>query len=1112
MASFCIRCGTAMARQEDHCPSCGEAALQQCQGCGASAPREARFCAACGSALTGVLAGAPAAGARPARVVEPSERKLVTVMFVDMIGSLASIRDADPEEAHELFSRVLGAMTEAVHSCGGTVVRTLGDGLMVLFGAPAAREDHAIGACHAALRIIAAVGEIRSPLATPNVRIGLHSGLVVVGPSATDLGVDYDAVGAAVHIAARLQQAAGAGKAVMTADTRNLVAGEMLTLSLGPLALKGLDAPVDIFELQGLAPRLNSGRAEGGAADSAGTFVGRASELAELDGALRAAQLGKGRFAAVVGEAGIGKTRLIEQFMHRHAGQVSQFRVTPDRFADTIPFHALRNLIAAMLGIAGLEGERRQTFLLQHLDRLGLGDDELRVPLCDLLECGPLPGYWSDLDPALRGQMTAAAIRGLILAESRQRLLLLAIDNIERADSATLAAIGLLAAAVGSHAILLVVSHRPDFQHGWSGMEAFRPLKLDSFSAAESDELVDRLVAADAPGPLRRQLAAWSHGNPLFLHEAVNSMVDAGLLSGAAGERQLHGDADQVVPPASVAAMISERIDRLPARSKRILLTASVLGEQFPLALLQAIAGEDAGHLEDALAALVAQDFLRQIARLPGLAFGFRHAVFQEVCYASLLKKRRRELHAVALAALERDDSGAATAALAGPLAHHAFRGGQWERAVDYCRAAGQRALSLSANREAARHFENAITALGRADPQERRLADAIDLQLELRAALVPLLQLEHVGRILADSHARAQKLGDCVRLARITGFMAGHAYLTERPQRAVTLSLEAMRLARRCGQRELQMAPVIYLGQALHALGRFRRSVSMLQRNLRAEPLPDPRATLGLPSLPAVMTARWIALSLAELGHFRAAEQYASQSDKAGQTGWRPFDQVYSHSALGFLMLLRGDYDQACEHSEAALFIAERRDLPFMIPVVASQLGLLLGYRGEHDRGLRLARRAVRAAEDIGIAAGRSRWHARLGEACLLAGDHGEALRQAEMALDIAGHNGEAGYACYARRLRGRIALDGGGRDAAGLRQARMDFLGAAHDARRLGMAPLLGKCELDLAEVARRGGRISLAARHAAQALGMFRRLGMPAWEARALQEQEMLARRVA
>lgn len=1102
MAGFCIRCGAALTRHDGQCPACGEAALRSCAQCGAAVPRQARFCAGCGAALAPVAA--PAIARAPS--AQPSERKLVTVMFVDMIGSLASIRDADPEEAHELFSRVLGAMTDAVHSCGGTVVRTLGDGLMVLFGAPAAREDHAIGACHAALRIIDAVGRIRSPLATPNVRIGLHSGLVVVGPSANDIGVDYDAVGVAVHIAARLQQTAAPGRAVMTAATRDLVAHEMLTASLGPKLLKGLDEPVEVFELHGIARQRGADGQE-----TAGTFVGRASELAELAGALRSAQLGKGRFIAIVGEAGIGKTRLIERFMDEQAAQIRQYRVTPDRFADTIPFHAMRNLIAAMLGINGTEAEQRQPLLLPHLDGLGLMQEDIRVPLCALLEAGPLPDYWDDLDPSLRGQMTAAAIRSLITAESTRHPLLLAIDNIERADSATLTAIDLLGNVVGSHAILLIVSHRPDFDRDWHRMEGFRPLQLGSFSPREADELVDRLIAADAPQPLRRQLGEWSQGNPLFLHEAVNSMVDAGLLTGAPGERRLQDDAMQVAPPASIAAMIAERIDRLPARHKRILLTASVLGEQFPLSLLQAIAGPDAAGLEDSLAALVAQDFLRPLARQSEPAFGFRHAVFQEVCYASLLKKRRRELHAIALAALERGEQLAGGATLAGPLAHHAFRGGQWERAVGYCRAAGQRALSLSANREAARHFENAINALGRADPQEKRLADAIDLQLELRAALVPLLQLDKVGRILADSHARAQRLGDGVRLARITGFMAGHAYLTDRPQRAVTLALDALRLARRSGEAELQMAPVIYLGQALHALGRFRRSIAMLQRNLRAAPLPDPRATLGLPSLPGVMTARWIALSLAELGHFRAAEDYAGRSDRAGQTGSRPFDQVYSHSALGFLMLLRGDYEQAREHSEAAFFIAERRDLPFMIPVVASQLGLLLAYGGEPERGLQLARRAVRAAEDIGIAAGRSRWHARLGEVCLLAGDRGEALRQAEMALDIAGHNGEAGYACYARRLRGRISLESGSDDAA-LRQARIDFLAAAHDARRLQMAPLAAKCELDLAEVARRSGRASLAARHVARALAAFRQLGMPGWEARARQQQAMLEPRAA
>ena len=1087
---FCADCGAPVAQEAERCAACGRPAPATCARCGRAHPAGARFCSSCGAA---VGAGPKA----PASPLSAEERKYVTIMFVDMIDSLSAIRDFDPEEAQELFADAIALMSEAVHAFSGTVMRTMGDGLMALFGAPAAREDHALAACHAALRILRGARESWRGERALDLRIGLHSGLVVVGRATNDLGVDYDATGVAVHIASRLQAAAGPGCAVVSSATRKLIAAEMETSPLGSIPVKGLDWRIEIFELRE-GPQAR--QAAGSNGDE--IFVGRASEMADIAGALRSALLGRGRFVAVVGEAGVGKSRFISRFLSAQARGLPVFATAIERYNSASPFHPIRELLLALLELSSLAPERRGLALAAALDRLGLPDQGLEASLADLLGLEPAAADWQRQDPVTRNQMTAAAARAVLLKESERRPLVLVIEDVQRADSATLGLIGGMADALSRSRILLIVSLRPDFEHRWAASEAYRQLRLDRLSTRETDRLIDELVGETAAGALRRQLAAWSRGNPLLLHETVRAMVDSGILGGEVGARVLLGDPGQLQAPHSIAALIAERIDRLDAELKETLLAASVLGEQFSLPLLARIAQKPPRETAQALAALEEHEFVRRTAALPQPEFAFSHALVQEVCYSVLLKRRRRQLHAAALETMLDGREATPSSPQIGQLAHHAYRGGQWARAVDYCRAAGRRARFLSANREAVRQFENALAALVRADPEGSRLRDHVDLSLELRAAHVPLLHLDAVGRILADVRERAAALGDRRLLAQVTGFQAGHAYLTESAGASRELSLAAIALAREAGDRSLEVAPAIHLGQALHALGRFAESARVLQANLALAAEADASPELGLPGLPSVMTARWVALSLAELGSFAEAEGFVVGAKGREAAALRPFDQIYSQSALGFVRLVRGEFEPARRATAEAMRLTEERDLPFMIPVVASQLGLLLAYLGEAEAGVRLARRAVRAAEDIGISAGRSRWYARLGEAYLLSGDLREAAACARRAIEIARRSDEQGYWAYAERLRGRVALARGD-----LAEARADLAAAVRRARRLDMAPLIGKCAIDLGAGARLAGRPERARRRFLQAQSAFGRLGMRGWADRAQRELDDL-----
>lgn len=1080
--SYCSQCGSTLAEAANFCSRCGEPVPQACVECGHYNAPKARFCVSCGV----VLAAAPAEAASQ-QGSQQSERKFVTIMFVDMIDSLAAIRYADPEEAQELFTRVLGLMTEAVHTCAGTVVRTMGDGILALFGAPSAQEDHAMRACHAALRVIETVRRARPEIPGLNVRVGLHSGLVVVGQWVNDLSFNYDATGVVVHIASRLQNAAQPGTAVMTAATRKLVHKETVIKSLGLLKVKGLEEPIELFELCAthVARPIS-------APSSDEPFVGRASELAELAGALRSTLFGKGRFVAIVGEPGIGKSRFIERFLDLHTGSVAIHTAKIARYNGTIPFHPIRDLVNSVLGLESVDAKQREAALLSRLEALSLGGMGLERPLADLLEVGVAPPEWRSVDSVTRGRMTAMAVRTLLLKESEDRPLILVIEDLQRADSATANVIGMLADSIAQRRILFLVSFRPDFAYAWANKEAYRQLRLDRLSSDEIDELIGRLVGASATPDLRQLLSNWSQGNPLFLHETVLALVDAGILAGDPGSRTVMRPPVELEPPDSVASMIAERIDRLPANLKDLLLAASILGEQFSTDSLSRIIGRSSQSLWEQLQALEDNEFVRQVTLLPMPIFSFRHTLVQEVCYGSLLKSRRRELHAAAFAALLTDDKAGLSPSVE-RLAYHSFRAALWEDAYRYCRAAGQNAVYRSAYREAVRHFENAMMALARADPESRRLEEAIDVALELRSAHIPLFQVLEAGRILADVYQRTLQLGNERRLAQVTGFMAGHAYMTQSPRASATLSETALRLAKQIGDDSLQIVPNVHLGQALHGLGEFQHSVDVLKRNLDILPRLE-RPRLGLPMHPLVMTWRWMALSLAELGSFDEAMHLATDI-VLGDTLPQQTDRLYSKATIGFVFLVRGDFEAARDATAEAMAVAEGCDLPFMTPVVASQLGLILAYLESPEEGLKLARRAVHAAEELGVSAARSRLCARLAECCLLAGNPVEALRHAQTSLDFAENAGEQGYACYALRLRGKILAHSGD-----LASAHSDLMQAMTRAKTLSMAPLIAKCAFDLAGLNESAGDAEGARNLMAQAFAGFRQLGMDAWTARA------------
>ena len=753
--------------------------------------------------------------ARPALA---GERKQVTVLFADLKDSTELIRGLDPEAAQQLLDPAIHHMMDAVHRFEGTVNQVLGDGIMALFGAPIAHEDHALRACYAALAMQATMRayteEVRRTRGLElRMRVGLNSGEVVVRAIGNDLHMDYSAVGETTHLAARMEQLATPGSSRLTAATLRLVEGLVQVTALGPVPVKGLEEPVEVFELVGASATRR--RLQATAGRGLTRFVGRQPELDALHQALAQAEAGHGQVVAVVGEAGVGKSRLVYEFAHTHhtrgwlvleSASVSYGKATP--YFPVIDL--LKRYVHAE------DQDEPRTIRAKVTGQILTLDETLQdtLPaLLALLEALPDESPFFQLDPPLRRQRTLDALKRVLLRESQVQPLLLVFEDLHWIDAETQALLNTLVESLPTARVLLLVNYRPEYQHGWGSKTYYTQLRLDPLSPVSAAEVLQALLGDDPSlEPLKQLLIERTAGNPFFLEESVRTLVETGVLVGEHGAYRLAQALPTIQVPATVQAVLAARIDRLPPEEKRLLQTAAVIGTEVPLALLQAIAEEREEVLHRSLAHLQTAEFLYEAHLFPEIAYTFKHALTHEVAYGGLLHERRRLLHARIVDALEALYPDR-LAEQVDRLAHHALRGEVWDKALTYFRQAGARAMARSANQEAVACFEQALVALQHLPESRDTLAQAIDLRLELRNALLAFGDLERILTYLREAETFAEALGDHRRLGLISARMANAFLLRSDYDRALTLVQRALALATSSGDIALQATAHWYMG-----------------------------------------------------------------------------------------------------------------------------------------------------------------------------------------------------------------------------------------------------------------------------------------------------------
>jgi class 3 adenylate cyclase/tetratricopeptide (TPR) repeat protein len=1026
------------------------------------------------------------------------ERKQITVLFADLKGSMELLADCDPEEARQLLDPVLEHMMAAVHRYEGTVNQVMGDGIMALFGAPIAHEDHAVRACYAALHMQETVtrygDEMQRAHGVPvQIRVGLHSGAVVVRGIDSSLHMDYTAAGQTTHLAARMEQMAKPGSVLVTAETLQRAEGHIQVKPLGPVAVKGLAAPVEVFELAGAGPTRTPLQAF--AARGLTRFAGRQLEIEALRQALGHAATGHGQVVAVIGEPGVGKTRLCYELIHSH--QTHGWLVLESSavsYGQTTPYLPVRELLTAYFQIDGRDEARK--IREQVTGKLVTLDPTLGPTLPAFLTLLDVPvedAPWQALDPSQRRQRTLQAIKALLLRESRVQPMLVVCENLHWIDAETQALLESLLESLPTARMLLLVSYRPEYQHGWGQKSYYTQLRLDPLPQASAEDFLETLLGEDAGlTPLKRLLIARTEGNPFFLEESVRTLVEHGILVGAPGAYHLVQVLASIQVPATVQAVLAARIDRLPPEEKRLLQAAAVIGTDVPFLLLQALGEIPEASLRGALTHLQAAEFLYETRLFPEVEYTFKHALTQQVAYESLLQERRRSLHARIVKALE-TLAVERVAEQVERLAHHALRGEVWDKALAYSRRAGEKAMARSAYREAVASFEQALGALAHLPETRATRAQAIDLRIALRSALWPSGDLGRILALLREAETLAEALDDPRRLAQVSLFLFENFRFMGAYAPASAAAQRALALATASGEVVLRAQANQRLGQAYQAQGDYRRAIDCLRQSLAGFDGAQRREHFGQVILPAVLSRAYLAWCHAELGTFAEGRSLGEEGLRIAEAVAHPGSLMYAYHGIGLLALRQGDLPRALPWLERALGLNHDADLPLFFPWIAAALGAAYALAGRGADAVPLLMRALERATASGTVIHQALCGLSLGEAQLLAGRLEEAHALTESVLAHARERQERGYQAYALHLLGEIAAR---REPLERDQAGTHYRQALALAEELGMRPLQAHCRRGLGTLHAKIGRREQAHAELSTAVELYRAMAMTFW----------------
>jgi class 3 adenylate cyclase/predicted ATPase len=1017
----CAQCGFDNPAGMKFCGQCGAPLAVACAHCGFANPPGFKYCGQCAAPL------AAPAPIRPAAPVAEAERRHLTVLFSDLVGSTALAERLDPEELHEVLRAYQQVGAAVIERNEGMVAQIQGDGIVAYFGYPRTHEDEAQRAVRAALALVDGMQELNARLRLENgvelaVRIALHTGLVVIGEFGVAGRHEQMAMGGAPNVAARLQQLAEPNSVVISAATYELVRGYFECQYIGRHTLKGVSQPIEIYRVlraSGARSRLDVAIASG-----LTPFVGRETEVEQLFARWTRALAGEAQFVVVSAEAGMGKSRLL-QVLHEGvaAGPHTWLECRCLPYYQNSALYPVIDLLQRLLDFRRDEPPAERWLRLERfLDPYELAAPEPLALLGALLS---LPGASIDLPPQRQKQSTLETILALLLALSRQQPLVLVVEDLHWADPSTLELLGLL--VDGPEACLLTLfTTRPEFEAPWPRSERVMRLALTRLNRGQVERVVAHVSGGKPlPEEVVRQIVERTDGVPLFVEELTKMVLESELLHERAGRYELDGPLPPLAIPATLRDSLMARLDRL-ASVREVAQLGATIGREFSYELLHAVSPLPEHGLQEELGRLAGAGLLYQSGAPPQATYIFKHALIQETAYRSLLRSTRQQYHLrIARVLEERFPETVATEPEL--LAHHYTESGLADRAVTYWERAGRRAAQRSAYLEAIRHFTLALEQLATLPPAPERDRWELSLQTALGPLLIAIKG--YAAPEVEHAYARAREL--CREIdeprqlfAARRGLWAFYVMLP-RAQTARELAEECLDLAQQLQDPTLILDGHRTLGSALFYAGEFDRALGHFEQAI-ALYTPDQHAALvALSGQDAGATSMaWTVWTLWYLGYPDRALARSREALALARELQHPFTATFVEDFCARLLQFRGDAASLLEQADLA--IARSSELGFA--QFAAQTGALRGWAlaalGDLLQGAAQLSESLTAYRALGGEVGVPYFTGLVADVHAREGRAEEGLELVNESLAAVERYGHRYYEAELNRLRGELLL----------------------------------------------------------------------------------------
>jgi class 3 adenylate cyclase len=944
---------------------------------------------------------------------DDGERKQVTVLFADVSGSMDLAEQQDPEEWRKIMQRFFSVLGDAVTRFEGTVDKFTGDGIMAIFGAPIAHEDHARRACYAALQMLddvaAYAAELRrGPGLNFSTRIGINSGEVVAG-AIGGAGSAYTAIGHTVGLAQRMEALAEPGKAYLTEGAAALATGYLDLEDLGEFEIKGASRPIRVFELAGVGAarsRLDLARERGFS-----RFVGRATEMAALEAALERARAGEGGAVGLVADPGVGKSRLSHEFAERcREDGVEVFEAQAQAHGQAIPFMPVLQMLRSFFGIG--ESEPEQLAREKIAGRALLLDPEFSADLPLLFDFLGVPDPDRPV-PQMSAEARQRALGGIVCrlvnAPTRRKTLVLVIEDLHWIDEASNAMLAGLIESIEGTNTLAVLNYRPEYEPAWEESPQFLPIPLQPLGRADTAELLRDLAGEDPSlDGLDEPIHERTQGNPFFIEEIVRELAESAHLEGERGSYRLVAPIEDAAVPVTVQAILAARIDRLDPDSKQLLQVASVVGKEVSAMALGLTAGLQDEAIDRALRDLTAAGFLYEAEIYPQRVLAFRHPLTREVAYGTQLADRRRETHAAAARAtieLEPDRLDE----LAGLVAHHMDEGGETLEAARWFARAAHWA-GHSQPRDALRLWQR-VTALtdALAESEETMALSLLSRMLQLEYAWRLGMDREQADALAAEATEIAGRCGDLNSLALLKLLTSARPGVAKHTTEWVAAADEAVQLADESGDPALRSAirgAAAYAHMCAGDLDRLEARADEMLAILDGDPELGAGIVIGSPIAWGLMAK---SSAMRERGRPEEAGRLLDEALREAVERGDPETESWTLGAKSAMLVDAGEVEAALALALRNCELTERLGDVFSRSMALTALVYVRIVAGEFAAGLEeieLADRNYREA--MGTGGETEGWRASLRARCLLGlGRDEEALAQAAWAADTARRRG---------------------------------------------------------------------------------------------------------